>query len=948
MKRRLNWPAGLLFLACLGVQAQDNEAAWEETVQEAMSSVVMLRVSKVRSFDTETNALLDGTGFVVDAELGIILTNRHIVSTGPVRAEAVFSNQEEIDVQRIYADPVHDFGFLRYDPGDLRKARPSDLPLAPEAAGVGRAIRVIGNDANNRISVLDGTIARLDQRAPRYGNTGYNDFNTFYLQASSGTSGGSSGSPVIDLDGRVIALNAGAHSQAATSYFLPLERVQRALELIRRGEPVPRGGLLATFEELPFAELRRLGLTDNSEDGAQTADATRSGLLVVRSMVKGSQASEQLRPGDVLIRTEGVEFPNFVRLEAVLDNNVGRSVELAVERQGRVLELSIEVTDLHEVTPSEYISVGEAVLHPISYQQARNFNVPLNSIFVAYNGYMLSLAGIGTRSILREINGRPLDGLDDVEEALAGFRHGDAIQFRFSDPRAPNSTELRSARMVRRWFPAERCRQAAESHEWNCRALDPADSAEPVEPRSAPARKFDDMRLQRIAPSLVHVKFDMPFSASGIKSRKLSGTGLIVDARRGWVVVDRNTAPETVGDAVLTFNGSLEVPAEVAYLHPVHGLAILRYDPQLLHRTPVREADLASELPAPGEEIFLAGFRPDQGLVIQSHEAGSRRFISGSSHPLGAFRESNLEVLEVKQVESNLTGVLLDSSGRVSALWSSFLTDSGRQVRLPDGGSATAQTRFRAGFPIEHVHAMLDHLRRGTSWRSLEVAWERIPLSLALRRGLPDTWRSRIEEHDPQRLQMLVVERAVAGSPAADELLPGDLLLAINGSVATQPRAVEQAVADRSQAEVTVWRNGQEMTVEFATVELGWDGLREMLFWAGAALQEPQRGIAEQLGIEPQGVSVQEFSVASPGHRSLHPARCFQITRLNDSATPNLEAFTAALGAIPRGADSVRVEGINLTGEPVFATVKLDPEYWPTETLRYGPDGWFRTRLFKD
>ena len=323
-----------LALVCLNLQAQDNEAAWKRTVQSVIPSVVTLRVSKVRSFDTETNALLDGTGFVVDAERGIMLTNRHVVSTGPVRVEAVFSNQEEIEVERIYADPVHDFGFLRYDPDDLRAARPSAIPLSPEAAEVGKSIRVVGNDAGNRISILDGTIARLDHTAPTYGDGSYNDFNTFYLQAASGTSGGSSGSPVIDLEGRAVALNASARTKAATSYFLPLDRVRHALELIRAGEAVPRGSLLTTFEQMPFAELRRLGLTEGSEASARSAAPERSGLLVVRSTVRESPASAELRPGDILLRIEGVALPDFVQLEEVLDAFVGWTVDLAVERQG--------------------------------------------------------------------------------------------------------------------------------------------------------------------------------------------------------------------------------------------------------------------------------------------------------------------------------------------------------------------------------------------------------------------------------------------------------------------------------------------------------------------------------------------------------------------------------------------------------------------------------------
>lgn len=110
-------------------------------------------------FDTESPGNGSATGFVVDAERGIILTNRHVVGPGPIvrhidrpywiamsialgwlcahaksalmslqDAEAVFQNNEEVRIIPIYRDPVHDFGFFQYDPS-VRGLRWRILPV---------------------------------------------------------------------------------------------------------------------------------------------------------------------------------------------------------------------------------------------------------------------------------------------------------------------------------------------------------------------------------------------------------------------------------------------------------------------------------------------------------------------------------------------------------------------------------------------------------------------------------------------------------------------------------------------------------------------------------------------------------------------------------------------------------------------------------------------------
>ncbi|HEY6483166.1 MAG TPA: trypsin-like peptidase domain-containing protein [Steroidobacteraceae bacterium] len=912
--------------------AVEENPDWAVTLERIAGSVVSIDVDSTRAFDTEWNSTAQATGFVVDAERGLILTNRHVVTPGPVTAEATFLNREEVQLYPVYRDPVHDFGFYRYDPAKLHFIKPKALALYPEGAQIGREIRVVGNNAGEQLSILAGTLARLDRDAPEYGIAKYNDFNTFYLQAASGTSGGSSGSPVIDIRGRVVALNAGGASGSASSFYLPLGRVRRALQLIQQGKPVTRGTLYTVFNYTPYDELTRLGLDSVTEAAVRKTFPQYTGMLVVTEVLPGSPSANVLQPGDILLRVNGHYLTQFEPLDEILDSNVGGQVRLDLERGGKAITAELTIGDLHAITPSAYAEFGDAVLNTLSYQQARHFNVAPQGVYIANPGYIFAAAGIPRGAVITQMDNKKVQTLADVEARVAQLGDGDRTNVRYITIDDPNGSQLRSVRMDRRWFPTHHCERDDQRGWWDCKDLAAGPAPKPIKVSSTEFPQFKDPRLEALAPSLAMVTFDMPYSVSGITERNYHGTGLIVDAQRGLVVVDRNTVPVAVGDVTITFAGTVQVPGRVVYVHPQHNLAVVAYDPKLIGTTPVKSARLAPRALSAGEPVWVVGLGADSEMHSRNTEIAS---IDPLDLPLSRtmrFRDSNLEAVQLVNPPLDFDGVLSDKAGNVLGLWSSFAYENGREI-----------AQDNRGVPIDLVADMLDRVRNDKPLHSLDAEFTVQPLATARELGLSDEWTKRLAAQNPTQRQVLSVVRMVGGSAAAHLLQQGDLLLAIDGKVVTQFREVERAAADRSQVRVTVWRGNGEQTLDVKTMELPGADIDRLVEWAGATLQAPHRAMSAQRGVPPVGVYVGYFSYGSPATRyGLYPGR--RIVEVDGTPTPDLDAFLTAVTGRPDRA-SVRLKTITWNNAPEVITLKLDKHYWPAYELTHTQNGWQRKAL---
>ena len=82
------------------VNATADTAEWQATIEAVVKNVVSIHFCQTCSFDTSSALASEATGFVVDAAKGYILTNRHVVGSGPFWGYCIFDNHEEVGQNR--------------------------------------------------------------------------------------------------------------------------------------------------------------------------------------------------------------------------------------------------------------------------------------------------------------------------------------------------------------------------------------------------------------------------------------------------------------------------------------------------------------------------------------------------------------------------------------------------------------------------------------------------------------------------------------------------------------------------------------------------------------------------------------------------------------------------------------------------------------------------------
>jgi len=347
-----------------------------------------------------------GSGVIVDAEKGYILTNNHVIDKAD-EIKVTLRNGETHEAKLIGTDPDSDVAVIQIKAKSL-----TAIPLAnSEEHQVGDFAIAIGNPFGLGQTVTSGIISAIERSG--LGIEGYENF----IQTDASINPGNSGGALVNLRGELIGINTAIFSKSGGSqgigFAIPANMASDIMQqLIKHGE-VKRGRLGAQAQDLTpqLAEAFNIKFRRGA---------------VVSHVEKGSPADRAgLQPGDIVTEINGkaVRDANLLRNHMGL-LRIGQSVDMKVLRDNKMLTLKATVA---EQDKSKETIKGEKLHAHLSGTELQNIQ-PSSKLYGRIEGVIISdveagspaaQTGLRRGDIITSANRKNIKNIAEFQTAIA-------------------------------------------------------------------------------------------------------------------------------------------------------------------------------------------------------------------------------------------------------------------------------------------------------------------------------------------------------------------------------------------------------------------------------------------------------------------------------------------------------------------------------------------------